>query len=97
MDDKTDKKRAEIEKKQKLARLQELSDLRSVLDTACGQRVLLRILTKAGIMNQTFVPGEPDRTSFNQGRRAFGLMLLKDFTEADRNKFTMPAMMIFRD
>jgi len=69
-----------------------LHDLELVLDRPEGKRVMLRLLEEAGIHRQTFVPGEPDRSAFNEGRRHFGLWLLSELMTADTENFSLPVM-----
>jgi len=45
-------------------------------------------------MSQVMVPGEPDRSMLNEGRRLTGLWLLKELTEAEPGLFVMPILRI---
>jgi hypothetical protein len=58
---------------------QEREDLQSVLDTPSGRRfVWHRVLGASGVFRSSFVAGAVDVTSFNEGSRNFGLILLAD-------------------
>lgn len=69
--------------RERVEREQELRDLRHVMETVQGRRCIWRILGHAGCFRQSFVPGEPDSTTFNEGRRSLGLMLMADIHELD--------------
>lgn len=56
----------------------EVSDLANVMNTAEGRRFVWRVLAKAGVHRQSFVPGAHDSTSFNEGQRSLGLWLYAD-------------------
>lgn len=90
-------RREEEQKKNALQRLQYLTDLGKVSRTPEGQRVLLHLLERAGIMNQVMVPGEADRSYMNEGRRLFGAAILQDLMQADPENFTMPVMKFKKD
>lgn len=68
---------------ERLVHEQELRDLRHVLETKPGRRYLWRKLSEAGCFRQSFVPGEPDATTFNEGRRSLGLGILAEIHELD--------------
>jgi len=57
--------------------------MREVLATPAGARVLWRILGQAGIFDMSFVPGLPESTAFNEGRRSVGNWLWNEVSEAD--------------
>ncbi len=69
--------------KERRKRESELNDLRSVMDTRQGRRFIWRYLSDAGVFRQSFVFGQADATSFNEGRRSLGLALLADIHELD--------------
>ena len=80
MTDDAEKKKVQKEKKKKLAKEQD--ELRQVMSNETGRRVLHRLLVRAGIYRTSFVQGQPDQTSYNEGNRYQGLMLLADIQEA---------------
>lgn len=65
---------------QERRRKQELDDLRELLSTRHGRRIMWRLLAEAGVYRTTF------RTSaemaFLEGKRALGLTFLHDIQEA---------------
>lgn len=69
--------------KERLAKQGELNDLRAVLETRPGRRVVWRQLQRAGVFRTSFAQGIPDRTAFNEGRRDMGLALLAEIHELD--------------
>ena len=78
----TDEKREEIKRQ----REKELQDLRKVLGSSEGRRVLWRILVKGAIFNSSFAPNA-NETYFNEGRRSVGLWLTQEISDADLEKF----------
>mgnify|MGYP001561964717 CR=1 FL=1 len=70
---------------------QELKDLRDVLSTRQGRRFIWRTLTLAGVFRLSFVPGEPEETAFNEGRRSLGLSLMADVHEIDAAQYIQMA------
>ena len=67
--------------KQKLAREQELADLRTVLKRPQGMRVLKRLFALSNALGASFA-NDPYCTAFNEGLRRMGLVLLEDVQEA---------------
>ena len=67
--------------KQKLAREQELADLRTVLKRPQGMRVLKRLFALSNALGTSFA-NDPYCTAFNEGLRRMGLVLLEDVQEA---------------
>ena len=67
--------------KQKLAREQELADLRAVLKRPQGMRVLKRLFALSNALGSSFA-NDPYCTAFNEGLRRMGLVLLEDVQEA---------------
>ena len=91
-EEKVQEERDKERSKTELQRLQYITDLGVVARTPAGQRVMLHLLERAGIMNQVMVPGESDRSFLNEGRRLFGLSIMKDLMQAYPENFTMPVM-----
>lgn len=63
---------------------QRRTDYRMVFGTEAGQRVLADILRLCAISQTTFVPGAPDLSAFNEGRRRVALEVIELIT-ADPN------------
>lgn len=61
-------------------------DLRSVLKTRQGRRVLFRILGESRILQASF-GGSPEVTAYNEGQRAVGLRLLAAIHDAAPTAF----------
>ncbi len=66
---------------QKLAREQELADVREVLGLPAGTRLYKRLLALANTLGASFA-NDPYSTAFNEGLRQMGIMLIKDASEA---------------
>lgn len=64
-------------KKQKEQTLAEVEDMKEVMSSSQGRRVIWKLLTRAGIYNCSFT-GQSNGTIFNEGGRNQGLMLLAD-------------------
>lgn len=52
------------------------SDLRVILLSPAGRRFLRRLLDP--MLGSSFVPGSPESTAFNEGRRSIALALLSE-------------------
>ena len=76
----------ELREELKRKREKELQDLRKVLGSSEGRRVLWRILTKGAIFNSSFAQNA-NETFFNEGRRSVGLWLTQEISDADLEKF----------
>lgn len=64
-------------------RRDELSDIKSVMSTENGRRVMYRILVRAGIYKTSYVAGsDPQHTAFNEGGRNIGLWTLSELEQA---------------
>lgn len=72
----------EAEKKVKRTREHELDDIRKVLDTPAGRRVLWRYLSMCGVFKLSFNHSGAI-TSLNEGKRDIGLNIMGDITEAN--------------
>jgi hypothetical protein len=75
---------AESEKKNKIAREQELEDIKALLTTPEGTRFLRRIVREGRIFHSSFTGNS--QTFFNEGWRAFALHFFTDITEAEPKK-----------
>ena len=64
------------------ARKQLLSDYRVAFGGEAGQRVLVDLLRRCGVMATTYQPGQPDATAYAEGRRRIGLEII-DTLNAD--------------
>jgi hypothetical protein len=71
--------------KEKNRRDTELDDLRQLLKTKWGRRLVWRVLEKAGIHRTSFTGNST--TFFNEGQRNIGLWLESEVTDADTNGY----------
>lgn len=60
---------------------EELEDLRQVLETGYGRRVLWGLLEWCGVFESSWAPSAA--IHYNEGRRAVGLKIMADITQAD--------------
>lgn len=51
-------------------RLATIADFKRTFETAHGKRVLRRMMKECGMMEPSYVPGDPQGTAFNEGKRA---------------------------
>ncbi|BCS54773.1 hypothetical protein [Geobacter sp. SVR] len=73
-----------------LRREQQIDDMKAVMSTPEGRRFIWRQLGEAGVFRPSFVAGSPDTTSFNEGSRNCGLLLLAEImSEAPENFLIM--------
>lgn len=77
--------------KDRLDHERDQKDLRDVLATVQGRRFVWKQLTEAGCFRLSFVPGEPDTTALNEGRRSLGLKLMADIHALDPALYTQMA------
>lgn len=68
--------------KEKLRRDREIADLKAILESAPGRRVLWRILEKCGIYKQSAVQSG-SWTYFNEGQRSVGNQLLAEIIQTN--------------
>jgi hypothetical protein len=66
---------------QRLKRINELDDIRAVLSTPQGRRVVWRILGMTHLYKESFTGNST--TFYNEGQRSIGLQLLGELTAAD--------------
>lgn len=59
----------------------ELDQLKTVMSTSSGRRVMHRLLEKAGVYRLSYA-GSTNDTMFNEGQRNQGLFLLSELMEA---------------
>jgi hypothetical protein len=69
------------EQEAKRRRARELKDIKAVMGTIEGRRVVWSILDSAGIFKTSFT-GETNSTIFNEGQRNGGLRLFSDIMES---------------
>lgn len=72
----------EAARREKDIRERDLNDLRELLELRPGRRFLWKMLSAAGVFQQSYT-GDDNATNFNEGRRSIGLRLLDELTEAD--------------
>ena len=70
------KRREDINTERKQQLRAERKDIENVMAAPSGRRVVHALLEQGRVFQQTFTPGDPHLTSFNEGRRAVGLWLL---------------------
>jgi len=73
-------------KKQNIREELELKDMKDLLATHFGKRILWRYLAFCKIFESSFTV-DPNITSFNEGKRDVGLKMLADISEADPGAF----------
>lgn len=78
--DDIEKQRKATEELRALQILQDQNDLKTILSTPAGRRVLNRILTHCGTDLGTFTPGQADMSAFKEGRRDVGLWLAAELS-----------------
>jgi len=67
------------EKREKILRRRESDDVKYVLGSQQGRRLLWKYLCEAGVYKTTFTGNST--TYFNEGRRSLGLQILTDIDE----------------
>lgn len=72
--------------KEKFKNKQQEMDLKFILGTEQGRRLLWRYLGLAGVFEQS-AHASGSWTYFNEGRRSIGLRLLTEITETDANLY----------
>lgn len=78
----------QAKKKVKRGRDLEIEELRDVLATRSGRRVLMRYMTQAGLMTPSFT-GSSNQTCFNEGSRAVAVRIHDDINEANPDAFIL--------
>jgi hypothetical protein len=73
-------------KKYQITRQDELDDLRAVLGSAAGRRVLWRIMERSKLLAHDMFTGN-SATFYNLGSRDQGLWLYEEIIEADPKRF----------
>jgi hypothetical protein len=73
-------------RKERLRDENELDDLKKILQTYEGRRVVWKLLSYCGIFRLS-VEHSGSMTYYNEGRREVGLYLLKEITTADQNLY----------
>jgi len=75
----------EAERKERFGRERELEDVRFILQTLQGRRLIWRYLALCGVFRTSFTGNS--HTFFNEGERNIGLKLLADVNEADPESY----------
>jgi hypothetical protein len=78
-----DRLRGEVEKFKRRKRIREMNDLRDVLRTAEGRRVMMKVLEWGGPFRSSFDAENDRQDAFNQGKREIGIMLMAEINEAN--------------
>lgn len=76
----TEEDQLEVDKKQKLERLQYIEDIKEILSTKAGKRFFNKYFSDSMIFVTTFTGNS--ETFFNEGKRSVGLRLFYDVIEA---------------
>ena len=66
---------------------EERAVLAKVLETRAGRRWIWGHLSRANMFATSFVTGDPHATSFNEGQRNFGLMMLAQVVKVSPEAF----------
>lgn len=74
------RKKAEAEQRRR-QRLKEIADIKLIVETPTGRRVLMRILDLGKAFAPTYVPNS-DESAYNEGQRSVATAILKDITLA---------------
>ena len=78
---------AKAAEKEKIGRDLELDDLRKILATEPGRRLLWRFLEKAGVYQSIW--RQSAEIHYLSGKHDFGLFILSEIVEADEEKYFM--------
>ena len=78
----TPEQKAVNDKEQKKRRTDYINDVRNVLATPSGRRVIRKILEDTQLFRQTFAGEQTHMTAFASGARNVGLTLFNDLSEA---------------
>lgn len=79
----SDKKQiAKARKKSELNDALKFDVIKDVMSSAAGRKWIFGLLESAHIFHTSFVQGLPDRSTFNEGERNHGLMMLADIQSA---------------
>lgn len=72
-------------------KLRDEGDIRRVLDTVEGRRMIWKLLEKSGIAQISFVEDDPGgrKTAFKEGQRNIGNSVWQDILRVAPEKFTM--------
>lgn len=70
-------------------RAETLRAYQAVFAGPVGQLVLADILTRAGLVGSSFVPGDPCATAFNEGKRRIGLEIIESLNVNPDNVLRM--------
>lgn len=83
------KKNLTVRSNQRIMRRHErlLEDIKDLVKTANGRRLLYWMMDNSGVFGATFVEGMPDKSSFNQGRASVGRQLLNAILESSQEAF----------
>lgn len=78
----------DLDTQKRIARLQQVDDMRWLLKTEQGRRFVWRLLEKAGIYRSTYSQ-DASHAAFLEGVRSVGLMVIADVFEADPDAYAM--------
>jgi hypothetical protein len=69
-------------------RQRELADVRKVMDSVEGRRVMFRILKTSGCLDRPCVITDPTAVSYYEGKRSIGFDFFADIMDVASKKFT---------
>ena len=72
----------EDSKKRAQRHLREIDDLKAVLQLPQGRRYIWKLWGMTGVFRASYSPKDSNLTSFREGQRDIGLILLQDLNEA---------------
>ena len=75
-------------RRERNARLTELADIKRLMDTRWGRRLMWRLLSTTGVYRTVFSTNSM-QMAFNEGTRQVGLVLLADVTEVATDAHTL--------
>lgn len=75
---KNDERKAQNAEREERRVMEHAADLLYVMDNAAGRRFVHRLLTGVGVFRSSFSADNPHQTSFNEGQRNVGLVLLSE-------------------
>lgn len=77
----SDERKAEQAERGERAAIERAADVLFVMNNPGGRRFAHRLLVNAGVFGSSFSPDNPHQTSFNEGQRNMGLILLAEIMD----------------
>lgn len=82
-------KRAERDQRSELERLQAEDDLKWLMNDQRGRRIVYTQLARSGVFRISYAAGDPHQTSFNEGGRNVGNLLMRDVLAATPEQYAL--------